>query len=72
MAHSMDILLVRQVSALVRETADAVCTNGENIPSTEAHFYEVLGRHCAEKQRLAAAAFASAAAARSQKGLIYW
>jgi hypothetical protein len=72
MAHSMDDLLVRQVNALVSETADAVCTDIEKIPSMEAHFYGVLARYCAEKQRLAAAAFASGAAARIQKGLVYW
>ena len=72
MGHSMDDLLMRQVNALVSETADAVCTDTEKIPSMEAHFYGVLARYCAEKQRLAAAAFASGPAARIQKGLVYW
>ena len=78
MAHSIDDLLVRQVSALVSETADAVCINMEQIPSMEAHFYDVLALHCAGRQRLAAARFAigagfgSGAAARTQKGLVYW
>lgn len=72
MAHSMDDLLVRQVDALVSETADAACTDMEKIPSMQVHFYGVLALHCAEKQRLAAAAFASGAAARAQKGLVYW
>ena len=71
MAHSMDDLLVRQVDVLVSETANAVCTDIEKIPSMEVHFYGVLARYCAEKQRLAAA-FASGAAARIQKGLVYW
>ena len=31
MAHSMDDLLVRQVNALVSETADAVCTDIEKF-----------------------------------------
>ena len=68
----MDDLLMRQVTAVVSETADAVCTDTEKIPSMEAHFYGVLARYCAEKQRLAAAAFASGPAARVQKGLVYW
>lgn len=72
MEPSMDDLLVRQVSALVTTTADAVCTRGENVPSMEARFYEVLAIYCAEKQRLAAAAFAIGAAARVKSGLIYW
>jgi hypothetical protein len=72
MAHSMDDLLVRQVDVLVSETANAVCTDIEKIPSMEAHFYSVLARYCAEKQRLAAPAFASGAATRIQKGLVYW
>jgi hypothetical protein len=72
MAHSMDDLLVRQVNALVSETANAVCTDIEKIPSMEVHFYGVLARYCAEKQRLAAAAFASGAVVRVQKGLVYW
>jgi hypothetical protein len=72
MAHSMDDLLVHQVSALVSETADAVCTDIDKLPSMEAHFYGVLAQYCAEKQRLAAAAFATGAAARTQKGLVYW
>jgi hypothetical protein len=45
---------------------------GENVPSMEAQFYEILAIHCAEKHRLAAAAFANSVAARAQKGLIYW
>ena len=40
MEPSMHDLLVRQVSALVSTTADAVCTKGENVPSMEAQFYE--------------------------------
>jgi hypothetical protein len=72
MAHSMDDLLVRQVDVLVSETANAVCTDIEKIPSMKAHFYGVLARYCTEKQRLATPAFASGAAARIQKGLVYW
>jgi hypothetical protein len=72
MQPSMDNLLVRQVSALVSTTAEAVCTKGENVPFVEAKFYEVLAAHCAEKQRLAAVAFAKGGTARAQKGLIYW
>ena len=72
MAHSIDDLLVRQVNALVSETADAACTDIEKFPSMQAHFYGVLARYCAEKHRLAAAAFASGPAARIQKGLVYW
>ena len=72
MAHSMDDLIVRQVNALVSETAQAVCTDMEKIPFIEAHFYGVLALYCAEKQRIAAAAFASDQAARAQKGLVYW
>jgi hypothetical protein len=72
MAHSIDDLLVRQVDVLVSKTANAVCTDIEKIPSMETHFYGVLARHCAEKQRLAAPAFASGAAARIQKALVYW
>jgi hypothetical protein len=78
MAHSIDDLLVRQVGTLVSETAYAACINMEQIPSMEAHFYHVLALYCAEKQRLADAAFASGvgfetgAAARTQKGLVYW
>ena len=71
MEPSMHDLIVRQVSALVSTTADAVCTTGENVPSMEAQIYEVLATHCAEKQRLAAA-FANGAAARAKNGLIYW
>ena len=71
MAPSMDDLL-RQVSALVSETADAVCTNGGSILSMEAQLYGALAIHCAEKQRLAAAAFASGVATSAHKGLIYW
>jgi hypothetical protein len=51
MQPSMNDLVVRQVSALVSTTADAVCTSGENVPSMEAQFYESLAMHCAEKQR---------------------
>jgi anti-anti-sigma regulatory factor len=72
MAHSIDDLLVRQVSALVSETADAVCIDMEQVPSMESHFYDVLALHCAGKQRLAAAGFASVATARTQTGLVYW
>jgi hypothetical protein len=49
-----------------------VCTSGENVPSMEAQFYESLAIHCAEKQRLAAAALANGPLARAQKGVIYW
>ena len=63
---------MRQINALVSATAQAVCTDMEKIPSIEAHFYGVLALYCAEKQRLAAAAFASGATARAQKGLVYW
>jgi hypothetical protein len=38
----------------------------------EAQFYESLAMHCAEKQRLAAAALANGALARTQEGVIYW
>jgi hypothetical protein len=72
MEPSMGDLLVRQVSALVSTTADAMCTRDENVPCMEAQFYETLAIYCAEKQRLAAAAFADGAAARARKGLIYW
>ena len=72
MAHSIDDLLVRQVSALLSEAADAACTDMEQIPSMEAHFYDVLAQHCAGKQRLSAAVFASSADVRTQKGLVYW
>ena len=72
MAPSMDDLLVRQVSALVSETADAVCANGENVPSMEAQFYRALAIHCAEKQRIAAAVIASGVASGARRGLIYW
>jgi hypothetical protein len=72
MQPSMNDLVVRQVSALVSTTADAVCTSGENVPSMEAQFYESLAMHCAEKQRLAAAALANGALARTQEGVIYW
>ena len=71
MEPSMNDLLVREVSALVSTTADAVCTKGENVPSMEAQLYEVLAIHCAEKQRLAAA-FARRGAGKTQRGLIYW
>jgi hypothetical protein len=73
MEPSIDDLLVRQVSALVRVTADAVCTREENAPAMEAQFYRALAVHYAEKQRLAAvAAFAKGEATSAQKGLIYW
>ena len=72
MTHSIDDLLVRQVRALVSETADAVCIDMEQIPSMESHFYDVLALHCAEKQRLAVGGFASVATARTQTGLVYW
>jgi hypothetical protein len=72
MTHSIDDVLVRQVRALVSETADAVCIDMEQIPSMELHFYDVLTLHCAEKQRLAAAGFASVATPRIQTGLVYW
>ena len=71
MTHSIDDLLVRQVSALVSETADAVCRDMEQIPSMESHFYDVLALHCAEKQRLASA-FARSGAGKTRQGLIYW
>jgi hypothetical protein len=72
MAHSVDDLLVRQVSALVSETADAVCIDMEQIPSMELHFYDVLALHCAGTQTLAAAGFSSVATPRIQTGLVYW
>jgi len=71
MEPSMHDLLVRQVSALVSTTADAVCTTGKMFHPWRAQIYEVLATHCAEKQRLAAA-FANGAAARAKNGLIYW
>jgi hypothetical protein len=73
MQPSIDHLLVRQVSALVSAAADAACTEGENVSSMEAQFYEILAEYCAEKQRLAAAAaYAEGEAIMAQKGLSYW
>jgi hypothetical protein len=72
MEPSIGDLLVRQVNVLVSTTADAVCARKEDVLSMEAQFYEVLAMHCAEKQRLAAAACANVAAASVKKGLIYW
>ena len=72
MESSMDNPFVREVMALVSTTAKAACTRGEDVPSMELQFYEVLAIHCAEKQRLADAEFANGAAARASKGLIYW
>ena len=72
MAHSIDDLLVRQVSALVSETADAYASTWNKFLPWELHFYDVLALHCAGKQRLAAAGFASVATPRIQTGLVYW
>ncbi len=73
MQPSINDLLVLQVDALVRTTADAVCsTEGKDIPSVEAQFYELLAEFCAEKHRLAAAAYVDREVARSKKRLIYW
>ena len=71
MQISIEDLLVRQVSALVSATADAA-SSGENVPATAAQLYEMLAEHCAEKQRLAAAAYAQSETARLQGGLICW
>jgi hypothetical protein len=71
MQISIDDLLVRQVSAIVSATADAVCEAGD-VPATETQLYEMLAEHCAEKQRLAAAAYAQSETPRLQRGLIYW
>ncbi len=73
MQTSIGELLVCQVGALVRATADAVGrTAGKDAPSVEAQLYELLAEYCAEKHRLAAAAYVDREAARSKKGLIYW
>ncbi len=73
MQTSIGDLLVCQVGALVSATADAVCsTAGKDVPSIEAQFYELLTEYCAEKHRLAAAAYADREAARSKRELIYW
>jgi hypothetical protein len=53
---SMQELLMRQVSALVSATADAVLPSakGKNVLEIEADFYHVLAINCAEKQKLCA------------------
>jgi hypothetical protein len=71
MQPSTDDLLIRQISALVSATADAVSASRENIPFVEARLYEALAAHCAEKQRFAAI-FARSGAGTAQRGLIYW
>ena len=72
MQTSIGDLLICQVGALVRATADAVCTAGKDVPPIEAQFYELLTEYCAEKHRLAEAAYADREAARSKRELIYW
>ena len=71
MQPSTDELLVRQISALVSATADAVSTSREHVPFIEARLYETLAAYCAEKQELAAA-FARGGVARTRTGLVYW
>jgi hypothetical protein len=71
MQPSTDDLLIRQVSALVSATADAVSTSREHAPFIEARFYETLAAYCAEKQRLAAA-FSRNGATKTRTGLVYW
>ncbi len=71
MQPSTDDLLIRQISALISATANAVSSNREHAPLVEARLYEKLAAHCAEKQRLAAA-FAKNGVGATRSGLIYW
>ena len=71
MQPSTDDLLIRQISALISATADAVSASRENVPFVEARLYDTLAAHCAEKQRLASM-YAGSGAGTARKGLIYW
>jgi hypothetical protein len=71
MQPSTDDLLIRQISALVSATADAVTASRENAPLVEARLYKALAAHCAEKQQLAAT-FSRSGTGTAERGLIYW
>lgn len=71
MQPSTDDLLIRQISALISATADAVSTSREHAPFIEARLYQALAAHCAEKQRIAAM-LARNGVGTTQTGLVYW
>ena len=71
MQPSTDDLLIRQISALVSATADALSASKEHVPFMEAKLYDALAAHCAEKQRFAAM-FTRSGAGTATSGLIYW
>ncbi len=51
----LNLVLVRQVSALVRETANILCDSPEpsEVLLVEAHLYRLLAVNCEEKARMA-------------------
>jgi hypothetical protein len=71
MQPSTDDLLIRQISALISATADAVSNGSEPARLIEARLYQSLAAHCAEKQTIAAMLAKNGVGA-TQTGLIYW
>ena len=71
MQPSTDDLLIRQISALISATADAVSDGSEHAPLIEARLYQSLAAHCAEKQTIAAMLMKNGVGA-TQTGLVYW
>jgi hypothetical protein len=71
MQPSTDDLLIRQISALISATADAVSTSQEPAPLVEARLYQALAAHCVEKQKIAAM-LARNGVGMTQTGLVYW
>jgi hypothetical protein len=62
---SMDKLLVRQVSALVDEVANATSDNNVDHFRNQAHLYRFLAANCEEKAKMSDAFAAKAAEKRS-------
>jgi hypothetical protein len=52
---SMQELLCRQVYGLVRETADAICPEGQSAIEVEANLLNALALNCAAKRDVARA-----------------
>jgi hypothetical protein len=71
MQPSTDDLLIRQISALISATADAVSNGSEHAPLVEARLYRSLAAHCVEKQTIAAMLAKNGVGA-TQTGLVYW
>jgi hypothetical protein len=71
MQPSTDDLLIRQISALISATADAVSNGSEHAPVIEARLYQSLAAHCAEKQMIAAM-LARNGIGTTRTGLVYW